>query len=419
MSARPCRLLPPTRPARRRETPPLGTRGASPYQGALYLGVLFLGVLFLAAATCLAPAAHAADGAEQTTPVKPKNGKWRIGYMEGGPYVDYQDTLKATVAGLAELGWMEPMDLPATTDAGDTRGVWNALATDAKSDYLEFPKDAFWTSDWDKARRAATLKTVVAALKAGKVDLVIAMGTWAGQDLADAPVKTPIEVLSTSDPIKAGIVTSPEDSGHDNLHALVDATRFQRQVELFHDIIGFRTLGITFEDTVEGRSYAAVSDVEKVAAERGFKIVSCLTKNNVPDVAEAEASVIACHKELADKVDAVYITVQRGVNSHSLPALLAPLTAHSIPTFSQAGSKEVKEGVLLSISKAGMVHPGRFHARAIAAMLRGTKPRALSMIFEHPPTIAINLAEAEAIGFDPPMDLLSAADEIYDSIGGK
>ena len=40
----------------------------------------------------------------------------------------------------------------------------------------------------------------------------------------------------------------------------------------------------------------------------------------------------------------------------------------------------------------------------------------LGQAFEQPPKIAINLKTAELIGFDPPIVLLGAADEIFDTI---
>ena len=89
---------------------------------------------------------------------------------------------------------------------------------------------------------------------------------------------------------------------------------------------------------------------------------------------------------------------------------------HKIPTFSQAGSAEVKLGILLSLSQAGFRYIGEFHAQAIAKVFNGAKPNQLEQLFEDPPKIAINLKTAELIGFDPPIVLLGAADEIFHDI---
>ena len=59
---------------------------------------------------------------------------------------------------------------------------------------------------------------------------------------------------------------------------------------------------------------------------------------------------------------------------------------------------------------------GHFYAEIIAKIFNGAQPRQLDLIFEDPPKIAINLKTAEIIGYDPPVDVLGAADEIYQEI---
>ncbi len=58
------------------------------------------------------------------------------------------------------------------------------------------------------------------------------------------------------------------------MHVLIPAVMKDRS-RSFHDVIGFKKLGVAFEDTVVGRSYAAISDIEKVAKDRNFGIITC------------------------------------------------------------------------------------------------------------------------------------------------
>jgi hypothetical protein len=87
-----------------------------------------------------------------------------------------------------------------------------------------------------------------------------------------------------------------------------------------------------------------------------------------------------------------------------------------IPTFSQSGSEEVKQGFLLSLSQAGFHYVGEFHAETFAKVFNGARPNQLSQLFEEPPKVAVNLKTAKIIGFNPPLLLLGAADEIYHEI---
>jgi ABC-type uncharacterized transport system substrate-binding protein len=349
--------------------------------------------------------------------VKNKGKKIRIGYLEGGPFYNYPPNLIAFVMGLAELGWLESPNIPPQKDEADAKSVWGWLANNVKSDYLQFMPDAFYCSNWDVEFRKIQKEEVIKRLKTKQdVDFMIAMGTWAGQDLANNQHHVSVMVFSSSDPIRSKIIKSVEDSGFDHVHARVDPTRYARQVRLFHDIIGFRKLGVAYEDSFEGRTYAAISDIEKVAKERNFEIVRCFSKNQVPDIEIANDSVVKCHEELAPKVDAVYLTNQTGVNIYNMQRLLEPLMKFKIPTFSQIGSRDVRYGVLLSIAQANFKYVGRFHAETAARIFNGAKPRDLKQLFEDPPKISINLKTAQIIGYDPPVDILGAADEIYQDI---
>ena len=73
-------------------------------------------------------------------------------------------------------------------------------------------------------------------------------------------------------------------------------------------------------------------------------------------------------------------------------------------------------GILASLSQAGFKYVGQFHAETFAKVFNGAKPRDLDQIFEEPKKISINLKTAVAIGYDPPVDVLGAADEIFQEI---
>lgn len=342
--------------------------------------------------------------------------KWRIAYYEGGEYLTYQMILRATVRGLMKLGWIETAAIPPQ-EGEQTKQLWSWLATNLRSDFVEFVPDAHYSADWDESRRQTLANQLIDRLNTKKdIDLVIAMGTWAGKGLANNRHSTPTMVLSTSDPLSAGIINSVEDSGFDHVHATVDPRRHERQLRVFHEIIGFKKLGVAYENSVNGRSYAAMDVIERLSNERGFEVVSCHTQSDISDTIVAEQSVVHCFQELAKKSDAIYVTEQGGVTRRVIPKLVEIANQHHIPTFSQAGSEEVGYGFLASLSQAGFRYVGEFHAETFAKVFNGARPNQLDQLFEEPPKIALNLRTAELIGFDPPVVLLGAADEIFDEI---
>lgn len=353
-----------------------------------------------------------------TAPVLNDGQKWQIVFYEGGPHANYYHYLEATILGLMKLGWIEKSDLKSIrSKRKSTKRLWNWLVSNSKSDYLEFLGDGYYSANWDDDQRKTNRSRLLNRLKSpDDIDLVLAMGTWAGLDLANNQHSVPTMVMSTSDPVESGIITSQDDSGYDHVHARIDPYRYERQLRIFHDIIRFKKLGIAFEDSIYGRSYSAIDTVEKVAADIGFEVVKCYTKSDISDTQIASDSVIKCFDKLSKEVDAIYVTIQGGVNPESIPQLVEIANENSIPTFSQLGSKEVQQGFLFSISQPGFKPAGLFLSATIAQILNGAKPRQLTQLFEDSPSIAINLKTAEIVGLYLYADILAAADTIYRDI---
>lgn len=361
---------------------------------------------------------YAAGKQNFSTSPKTNNGKkWRVGYLQGGNGGDYLPVLKGVYKGFAELGWVKNKDIPNIDGEGGTTEMWQWMSKNSQSVHLEFVEDAFYNADWKSELRGKNKETLLNRLNTQKdIDIMIAMGTWAGQDLANNDHSVATIVLTASDPLKAKIIKSVEDSGYDHLHAHVDPDRYRRQVILFHEIIGFNKLGVVYEDTEYGRNIAQVNMIEEVAKEMNFEVVLCNAKYSDITKEQAADEVKKCHEELAPKVDAVYVTTHTGVYPKSMSNVLDPLNKKEIATFSQRGSSDVRYGVLMSISQANFVYAGQFYAEIMAKIFNGAKPRELGQIFEDPPKIAINLETAKIIGYNPPVDILGAADEIFNTI---
>jgi len=158
--------------------------------------------------------------------------------------------------------------------------------------------------------------------------------------------------------------------------------------------------------------------VEKVAKEKKIEILQCYTISDTADQNAADKSFVDCFQELTNKgADAIYVTVQGGVNANTIPIVAKDAISHKVPTFSQFGSKEVKWGLLLSISRSGDFKPaGRFFASIIAQVFNNAKPRKLNQIFEEDQKLAININTAEKLGLYLHADILAAADEFYQEI---
>ncbi len=376
--------------------------------------------LFLTGLILLMVFSHGdADGGAYKIPEPNSNNgqKWRIGYMEGGPYENYQSVFRAFIDQLMENGWIKESALPVPSNPAETRTLWEWLASGSRSAYLEFPADAFWSGNWNQKRREENASRAIKRFnKKGDIDLMLAFGTWAGLDLANNDHKTATMLFSTSNPVRAGIVKNEKDTGYDHFHVRIDSDRYKRQIRLFHNIIGFEKLGIAYQNTPDGRTYAALDDVRDVARELDFEVVECFYPRQPANSLKEKQTVLECHRKLAPRIDAFYLTEQTGVNLHNLRDLLVPFFKYQIPTFAQRRTYEVKRGVLMSLAQIDFKRRAGFHAQIFSRILNGEKPRNLPLFFEDTQEIAINLETARIIEIDLPLELMAGAKEIYDHI---
>lgn len=349
-------------------------------------------------------------------PELPEDGeKWRIGYCEGEPFVNFAGHLHGLLTGLDETGWIEDLEgLPYEPGQEDSRVMWQYLAQNEKSPYLEFVEDAHYSFFLEPESEEELLERLE---HEGDLDLVIVMGTYAGVALSTDSHQVPVLVFSASDPLGSGIVESVDDSGSPHVWAHLDPGRDRRQVEVFYDLFEFETMGLVYEDSELGRIFSAIDDVEEVAAEQGFDIARRFVAEPV-DSADYEryySELLSAHEELAQEVDAFYLSIA-SIEAEKLPTLLHPFYRHDIPVFSQLGSGEVQYGALASVARADFNDIGIFGAHIIGQVLDGHKPRELTQVYMETPNIALNLEVAERVGYQVPFEVMLVADLIYHEI---
>ncbi|MBF0119782.1 MAG: hypothetical protein HQK79_13180 [Desulfobacterales bacterium] len=354
---------------------------------------------------------------ENLKPELKKGKKYRIGILESGVWGGFILYFKAWAKGLTAFGWGNKEILEGLTkeEQADIKIMINALNKKKWSEYIEFSEDAY---------RKMTLETrkndTDAVAKISNLDIIIGLGTWAGQDLRALPesFKTPCLISAVSMPIESKIIDSVNDSGRDNIFGRVEPDRFKNQIQLFHDVIGFKRLGVVYSGIdPTAYQYAAIPDIEAVKQKRGFELIAATSVPPSGDIEKINQKFIENLKKLVeiDNIDAFYLTLQNGINQNTLPKIIEIFNKYKIPTFAMGGPDYVKKGILLSVA-TNWDPIGVFEAQNTIKILKGNKPRDLNLIFEAEPRIAINLETAKIIGYDPPVDILGASDEIYTNI---
>ncbi len=347
--------------------------------------------------------------ANDPEPVLNDGEKWQVAYYQGGDFIEYTLSLEETIYSLSEMGWVQEPDFPQ--DKENTSCTWQYISTELDSDYIEFVDDAYWSANWTEDKRYDNKKHAIERLNQGDIDLVIAMGTWAGQDLANDLHSTNTVVLSTSDPIRAGIIADPDGPEFEHLYVPVDTERHKDQIRIFHEVVQFNTLGLAFENSPEGRSYAAFEDVMEVSREKGFEVLREETIDHHENDSIVEQSYTDACKLLAPRVDAFYITEQGSITDNNIMEVTGIFKEYKVPTFSQSASR-VSSGALMSAGAEDFQYMGDVYALAIANIFNGNTPAQLDQTFEQPRGLVLNLDTADTIGFEFPPGVIESADII-------
>ena len=222
--------------------------------------------------------------------------------------------------------------------------------------------------------------------------------------------RTPTLSITATDPVAAGISKTAERSGLDHVHVQVEEGKIERQLSMFHNVFGFKTLGVPYDLTDEGLSAMGTATIERMAEKLGFEIRSCQAALEIPDYEAATLNLVGCLKTLSQESDAVYLTVSNAMRENRMAEILAPMIERSLPTFSQRGPVETRLGVLMSLAEDDFVNSGRFEAEVVCQVLSGRQPGSINQIYSAPLTMALNIKTAMAIGWNPPFEILAGVD---------
>lgn len=382
--------------------------------------------------------AIAAENIVKTAPITNNGKKWRIGYSETGNYYEFNGILKGVVEGLMQLGWIERDILPKNID-NDSNSIWQYIANNTKSNYLEFVSDAYWSDSLDdeiKKNNAYFYE------KIKDIDLVITMGERAAKEVSQVSHKIKIMAMSSTDPVALGIVKGVKFSKISNIHAHVEPEIHKKQVSFFYQELKFKKLGVVYFDDEHGMLFSGIKDIREISNKYNFELIECLIKNsgkvnhsngkfikkittkspvNSPEWQEAIDKIVEeCHENLAPEVDAVYITAYLDVKEKNIEKIIRPLLKYKRPTWASLGMDwdMVQHGVLMSFNRRDYTDIGLFEAKVMAQIFNGSQPGEISQIFHYPKneSILLNLKTAKLIQFNPSWNVLAAAARIYDEI---
>lgn len=342
---------------------------------------------------------------------------FRVAYIEGDPYVNYAGYLSGLVMGLAEEGFVDPVDGWGFSEGSDDAGlIWSWLK-DHSGQEIEFVQSEFYSLI---SMTEEEKKELVRHLNQDKpVDLVLVMGTAAAKFVRQNGIQGNAMIMSVTNAYQAGIVEGIEYSGIPNVWAHMSPNRYYNQLNVFYDLFRFQRVGIVYEDSETGRNEISYQDIRQFARDKGIALVEVpVSANQSTDGPEAyEAKMIEAYHSLAGKVDAVYLTNSGFRTASRIPEYLAPFYQAGIPVFSQTGKNDVSNGATMTIFRYGFTEIGAFCADRFINIKNGEQPGDLEQGYDETQAICFNITAAEQAGVQIPFKALLSADTIYTKIG--
>jgi hypothetical protein len=345
----------------------------------------------------------------------------RIGYYQGGSFYDYEQAMRGMVNGLIQQGVLLPINLPASESTDNMSNIWKRLSSIPACPYVSFVSNAFWDAQWNDHQRTINRQQALERLQQNELDLVIAMGTWAGQDLISNIHSTTVMAVNSSDALNAGLLTPDGSSLFDHVFVEYNPHLMVHQARLFHDFIGFTRLGVIMANTPDGALYAGLPALQQVAKERDqdFSVITAIAPDSGLTKKEAEEAYRKALGKLAPEIDALWLGAHRGESPDALPHNLQAAFNNNLPTWTMAGDAAVRRGALLGLGGQDMHRMGQWYSQVLVKLMHGTAPADIPSHPSLPQTIVINQAVADRIGYEPPDTLLSIAEEIYTVIEGE
>lgn len=342
--------------------------------------------------------------------------KWQIGCVQSGEYSYSKEHLKALVNGLVKLGWVKQCAWNNLPKNADGRTLWNYIAANAVSDYLVFKENAFWSSEWNFQERQRNRKQILRRLTLDRdIDLIVASGLWSGEDLASNLHRVPVLIISSLNPVEYGVLRSSRHS-FNHIFVKYDPDFILRQIRMFQIITGFRTLGVIYDPSQEGRMLSNMSLLEKYSKEMNFSLTAVPVNQYDVNSNDSAVKLSAAFDELSKHVDAVWITTF--ADDNNLSKVIEPVINRKIPSWSPYGTRFVESGAMLSM-KAIPRDDGKSYAENFGMILNGATPQQINPIVENKYELVLNRVVAQKSEFKLPKGIVLAAENCYLSIKRK
>lgn len=292
-------------------------------------------------------------------------------------------------------------DGPVATRLGETVKLFQdeILKLAAGEFDIRFPQDKNIHGNWnaDEIERA-----IDRLLADPEVDLIITLGFLASHDVCQRKkLSKPVVAPAIVDAQLQNLPRKNGASGVKNLSYVDPFTSFERDVNVFREIVPFKHLTVLFgQMALEGIPWLR-QKMRGISFEFTIEV----------DVVGVGVSVEEALANLPPGTDALYVAPLPHLSPGKFRQLVSGLILQKLPSFSMIGRGDVEAGILASIApKTDFQRLARRVALNVQRILLGEEAGSLGVSFPIGEELTINMATARAIGVYPTWSILTEAE---------
>lgn len=250
------------------------------------------------------------------------------------------------------------------------------------------------------------------------VDLIFSIGTQTTKRMVKAVKDKPIVFTDLGAPETSGVVTNWKGSGA-NYTGVETRNYVSIGINLLHELIAFNSIGMVYlkgSPSHEG----AIKKVTELSREIGFEFVTkgfALRDENKKKYPKEviRKNLQEALDHVAPKVDVFYVQISATFD-RNFDLFFDAFKKYTVPS---AGEPiYIQKGLVIGIGR----HKEKFGSQCAeyaVKILNGADPGTLPMDVGKEFSFALNIEAATIVGYNPSIDILGAADEIYREIEAK
>ena len=234
-------------------------------------------------------------------------------------------------------------------------------------------------------------------------DLVLTISTPSSQACFKTLPNATILFSAVTDPVGAGLLQSLSKPGP-RITGMTDMSPIEPQIKLITVLVHqLKTIGVIYNDN-ESNSVSLVKIIEEECAKQGINLVK--------KVAHSGEEVASTAQSLVGQCDAIYVPADNTVVS-VIETVARICAKNRLPLFA-ADVDSIPRGAIVTLA-IDYYNMGKQTGRMAERILKGEAPSSMPVESLEDLRIHVNTKAAEMMGVELPVDLLQAADVIYDS----